>query len=379
MIRRFNIQSIVVPLAVMVMLTVLVGYTAYQMTQNWEQAINKMTGELVQTQILNNIHSQLLQSHQALQRGHVDKAEALWHIARSQIGFMKRNASSVASVPMDLYLFLNRPENIHQIPLILKKDYFKYNIEKQQDTLMALHQNSRQITLLVTASMVILGLLLISVTALDLTRLFRELAYSRELNNNIQEEERRRIAQELHDAVIQELIELKRSYQPAKVDRLVESIRRICHSLKPQVLEDLGLFSGLELLAHDLKETSLCAIQLNLDEESLAHIPKPYELPVFRIVQELLNNIKHHSNAEKASVTLIYDPKESPLLRLYVRDNGEGFDPGKKTSRLGLSGVKERVLQLGGELKIQSAFGEGSTFQILIPVAQNNQNRKGND
>ncbi len=369
MIRRFTIQSIVVPLAVMVMLTLLVGYTAYQVTQTWEQAINKLTTELVQSQILNNIHSQLLQSHQAQQQGHMEKAVELWGTAKQQVDFLNRNnPSNTLVAPISLSLFLSKPNNIHHIPIILKESYFHANLKKQQTALIELQKNSRRITLLTTASMVILGLLLISATALDLTRLFQELARSRDLNNRIQEEERHRIAQELHDAVIQELIGLKRNYQPDKVDYLVESIRRICHSLKPQVLEDLGFLAGLELLVNDLKTTSPCDVRLNIDSENLSHLPKHYELPLFRIVQELLNNIKQHAEAQKANLTLIYEPEESPLLRLYIQDNGKGFDPHQKTSRLGITGVRERVVQLDGQLKIQSKLGQGSTFQVFIPI-----------
>ncbi len=372
--RRFPlkspIQSIIAPLLVMLMLTVLVGYSAYQMTLRWEQAINSISGSMVRAQILNNIQWQLRQTHTALINGNPEEARHLWGELKARVAFMSANYHTI-SIPRSLNVFLSDDENLRQIPAILQEDYFRYNLDQMQSHLTELQQNSRNITLIMTSSMALLGLLLMGITAVDLSRLFRELAESRDLGHKIQEEERRRIAQELHDAVIQELIDLKRDYQPAKVDHLVESIRRICHNLKPQILEDLGLMAALELLADDLKHHCGGTVHLNIEETDIARLPREYELPLFRIIQELFNNIRRHAEATQTTLTMVYDPSESPMLRIHLRDNGKGFDPDRPSSHgLGLTGVHQRVLQMGGRFTISSSPGSGATFRILIPVPQ---------
>ena len=392
--RRFDIQSIVAPLLVMLMLTLLVGYTSYQMTQNWGQVTRNITTELVRNQILNNIHWQLRQCYDELMSGHDGLAKERWDTAREQVRFMQQTLKPDAA-PAGLNLFMRDDANMAKIPMILKQDYFQYNVSKAQSDLEVLQDNARRITIVTTLSMGVLGILLISVTALDLSRLFRQLARSRELNNSIQEEERHRIAQELHDSVVQELIDLKRDYQPYKIDTLVESIRRICHSLKPQVLEDLGFKSGLELLAEDLRQHAQCQVTLRIDESRLATLPKEYELPLFRIVQELFNNIKRHAQATKVSLTMVYEPEESPLLRLYVRDNGVGFDtrlymPGQRLKNnalrgqeqrlngMGLAGVEDRVNQMAGKILITSSPRPRQSHEHTVNSAQEIQNSADN-
>src|SRR5690606_14504581 len=127
--------------------------------------------------------------------------------------------------------------------------------------------------------------------AWDLTRLVKALVQSRDLSTKIQEEERRRIAQDLHDGVIQEMSDLKRLYRPEKVDHIISSLRRVCHNLKPQVLDDLGLSAALDFLADDLRESGHTAVRMTVDVEGLARLPKDYELPLFRVIQELFANI----------------------------------------------------------------------------------------
>jgi signal transduction histidine kinase len=165
------------------------------------------------------------------------------------------------------------------------------------------------------------------------------------------------------------MIDLKRNYNTEKVDHIITSLRRVCHNLKPQVLDDLGLSAALEFLADDLRETGLTTVQMTVDTEGLAHLPKDYELPLFRVIQELLTNIKHHAEATQATLAVAYDPSESPMLSGYVTDNGKGFEPKATTSKnMGLTGVQERVQQLGGRLNIESKPGQGSRFQFFIPV-----------
>jgi signal transduction histidine kinase len=110
-------------------------------------------------------------------------------------------------------------------------------------------------------------------------------------------------------------------------------------------------------------------VTLNLDVDGLNSLPKTYELPLFRVIQELCSNVKRHAQAEHVTLTVIYNPDESPLLRGYVTDNGRGFVPKESVGRgLGLTGVRERIEQVGGRLTIESTPGQGSQFQFIIPV-----------
>jgi signal transduction histidine kinase len=218
-------------------------------------------------------------------------------------------------------------------------------------------------------SMIVLGLVLTAITATDLDQLFQKLSRSRDLNIQLQEEERRRLAQELHDGVVQELIDLKRQYSPDKVEQVIDNLRRVCHNLKPQILEDLGLCAALRFLADDLRQAGIAQVHINLDEAGLAQLPKAYELPLFRVIQELCANLKRHAKASRVNLAISYNPQESPALSGYVSDNGQGFDP--KTiavTSMGLAGIKERIQQMDGQLHIHSKPGQGAKFQWTIPV-----------
>jgi signal transduction histidine kinase len=119
----------------------------------------------------------------------------------------------------------------------------------------------------------------------------------------------------------------------------------------------------------DLKQNGQVKVDLYLDQEELATLPKGYELPIFRVVQELCSNIKHHAGATEVNIRILYNPQESPLLRGYVSDNGCGFDPGNIPSgKMGLTGMQERIQQVDGQFKMESVVSKGSHFQWMIPV-----------
>jgi signal transduction histidine kinase len=245
---------------------------------------------------------------------------------------------------------------------------------KMNEKLLALSsflEKRTYITLLSTVCISALGGILIVITGLDLLRLVRALRDSRDLNLEIQEAERRRIAQDLHDDVIQRLIEINRTLSLEqqsrfKVETLIHSIRRICQNLKPHTLEDLGLKAALESLVGDLSQNS--TIQYFFEEENLEKLPKPYELPVFRLIQEGLNNTQKHSQANKARVQIVYDCEESQTLRVYIEDNGQGFSLQNSVKGMGLMGLKERIDRLSGRMMIDSQPGKGCKLQFIIPV-----------
>lgn len=383
------LNIIIAPLAVMLFLTILMGASTYQLTQRWETATNNLTEQLSSTVILNNLRQDLIRIESAPTP---QQAEATWKTTQSQVQLLAtldvdRKTANVLKL-LQAKLFDKGKLNKALLNHALREDFFGQQLNKSQKKLADLKTETQQIISMMTAVMTVLGLILMATTAKDITRLFRQLRASRDLNITLQEEERRRIAQDLHDGVVQEMVDLKRHYSEEKVESIIHNLRRVCHNLKPQVLDDLGLSAALKFLADDLKEAGIATVRVNMDEEPINHLPKAYELTIFRVIQELFSNIKHHAKASVVNLTLVYQPTESPILRAHIRDNGQGFDVKAafaKTGRMGLTGVKERIEQMGGTLVITShpastiasstnkptpdhPIPTGSTFEFSIPI-----------
>lgn len=369
---------ILAPLLVMVLLTFLVGGTAYQQTVAWEAEVSKVVSNVSRIVILGNIRWGIRKIERE-QLEHPEQAQSDWsEIYREALLLSeierKLETPERSALSPTLQSILNNPNPTPKvISGLAQSDFFAFGLEQLGD-LQSLQAEAKRVTQWVTISMIVLGLVLTGITAYDLDRLIQQLAHSRDLNIRLQEEERRRIAQDLHDGVVQELIDLKRNYTPDKVDAVVNNLRRVCHNLKPQVLEDLGLASALEFLADDLRQYGIAHVHINLDEAGLAQLPKHYELPLFRVIQELCSNIKHHAQASQVKITVAYNPLESRSLSASIQDNGTGFELKKVRGKgMGLTGVQERVQQMHGTLSIQSQPGQGSRFQLIIPVKANVQ------
>lgn len=192
----------------------------------------------------------------------------------------------------------------------------------------------------------------------------------------MQDEERRRIARELHDSVGQWLAALKmniemmsQSLSPATaaakgladntvlIDQISREIRTISHLLHPPMLDEVGLASALQWYTDGFSERSQIQITLEMPPD-LARLPRDLELCIFRIVQEALTNVHRHSGSTIGKV-LIRDDKRN--LRVEIQDHGSGipadlrseFDSGAKTG-VGIRGMRERIRQLGGHLEIRS-------------------------
>jgi two-component system, NarL family, sensor histidine kinase UhpB len=205
-----------------------------------------------------------------------------------------------------------------------------------------------------------------------------------------QEEERKRVAQELHDDTAQNLallcLELDsllndkdipiRIFNKLKnlkedVNRTMNDVRRYSHALRPGILDYLGLEAALEQLVSDSREPG----GLNIKFE-VSCIPKrpsnELELVLFRIAQEALNNIRKHSQATTARIHLDFSPE---VIKLTVTDNGKGFNPEKamhsalERGSLGLVGMRERAQLVGADLKIKSQLGKGTAICLEIKNA----------
>lgn len=362
--------TILPPLLVMLLLTLLVGLTGFHLTNTWRQSTERTIHRSVQAVVLTNIRHLLEEvSHEWAE--HPEPALKHWHEAQDQVALLAQSSDTAQRFD-NLNLLLRSPSpDPDRIDRFLKQSAPKPDLLSLNQDLDALGAHASFVTLMVTFCMLGLGGFLTLLTAWDLTRLLRELIRSRDLNIRLQEEERRRIASELHDGVVQELVDLKRHYDPQKLTGIVNNLRRVCQNLKPQVLEDLGLLAALEYLADDLRQSGVPQVQMTLDADGLSLLPERISLPLFRVIQEMFSNIKKHAKANLVQVTLVYNPAESRLLQGYVRDDGQGFVLSRSSSGLtmGLSGLRERVEQLGGRLQMESQPGHGTRFQFTIPIA----------
>lgn len=206
-----------------------------------------------------------------------------------------------------------------------------------------------------------------------------------------QEEERQRIARELHDDTIQSLILLCRRLDsaetygeslPASVtaelsearktaESVVTDLRKFTTSLRPPALDDLGIITAIRRLVREHKDRFGTKTQLEVAGE-YQKMPSDTELGIFRITQEALSNAARHSEATRITVTLSYTETE---VRLEVSDNGVGFSvPSAATDftatpHLGIIGMQERASLFGGRLQIQSSPGGGTkvTASVRIP------------
>jgi signal transduction histidine kinase len=208
----------------------------------------------------------------------------------------------------------------------------------------------------------------------------------------IQEEERRRIARELHDGVGPSLAslnirlhtvkkQLERDQNPmaSEVEELAEQaqanihdIRRLIYDLRPAVLDELGLASALEEYAERFQKDQGIVVKLNIADDQ-SRLPPELETTLFRISQEALANVARHANARRIELTLDNKPAEISLL---ICDDGQGFDPEKQFggAHLGLWSMQKRVEQFGGRFSIDSRPGLGASIIIHIP-----RNNRGED
>jgi PAS domain S-box-containing protein len=207
-----------------------------------------------------------------------------------------------------------------------------------------------------------------------------------------QEEERQRIARELHDETIQDLIVLCRQLDrvgdasPALPDsaidslretrmmaeEIVEGLRNSIQALRPSILDDLGLVAALRRLLADLQRRGEVRVQLKVVGER--HRLSPViELGLFRIAQEALSNVERHSRATTVAMTVAFGEDEA---RLDVIDDGGGLAPPSSqvdaisNGQLGLIGMQERAELLGGSLEIHSTPGKGTQITASFPIGE---------
>jgi two-component system sensor histidine kinase UhpB len=204
-----------------------------------------------------------------------------------------------------------------------------------------------------------------------------------------QEDERRRMARELHDDTIQALIALKQRVQLAQMamrnvpeanslnelvsltEQTIEDLRRVTRALRPIYLEDLGLVTALEMLAHETSQTA--GIPVEFQRQGMEKRLNPnVELALYRMAQEALNNVARHAQAAHACLRLSFTGQEAIMQ---ITDDGNGFEVPKSPDEFapgghfGLLGLYERAELIGADLEIQSSPGQGTHLTVTLPVS----------
>jgi PAS domain S-box-containing protein len=208
-----------------------------------------------------------------------------------------------------------------------------------------------------------------------------------------QEEERRRIARELHDDLGQRLTGLKLGLQVLEediprgnrkqterlerlmheIDRMIAEIRRLSYNLRPAALDDFGLVVALQMLCKEFEKVYRIGTKFHEGEPPGRIHDSAVDIAVYRIAQEALANVARHSGATAVSVRLSRDGDE---IGLAVEDNGRGFDVDAIRGRnragrgLGLVGMRERSELLGGTFEVESGPGQGTRIRVRLPLSQ---------
>jgi PAS domain S-box-containing protein len=228
------------------------------------------------------------------------------------------------------------------------------------------------------------------------------LARQRELaaySETVREEERTRIAREVHDELGSLLVALKMdinwldkrlSEQQARLpeaaqemrermrskcqnmSRLIESavgnVGRIITDLRPSILDHQGLWAALEWQAHEFVQSAELELDWDMQVPDAPDLAEPVALAAFRIFQEMLSNVGRHARASRIAVRIVGDPER---LRITVEDNGIGAaaDAFDSSRAYGIMGMRERARHFGGQIAISSEQGRGSAFTLVLPLA----------
>ena len=205
----------------------------------------------------------------------------------------------------------------------------------------------------------------------------------------VQEEERRKLAQDLHDDPLQHLMYLIRALDDLSEDtslpaRLVPAIqhngelaaeaatalRKVIHGLRPPVLDDIGITPALRQLVAEVRKRSTLTVNLRCTGTENG-LPPEVKLTAYRIVQESLNNVMRHAQARRATIRVRFaDP-----LTLTISDDGRGIPPTAVSADgpqpgLGLIGMRERATLVGGTLRVSPRSPHGTTVQATLPAGQ---------
>jgi PAS domain S-box-containing protein len=235
----------------------------------------------------------------------------------------------------------------------------------------------------------VIGLQVIARDVTEERQLRRNMDFYIEQITKAQEDERLRISRELHDDTAQILATLSREIgyltanekklrEPVKerleklhqmADSALEGVRRFSQDLRPSILDDLGLVPALEWLINNLEKRHDMTTRFDISGSQQRLVPE-IELTVFRVAQEVLSNVRRHSEATSVEMDLDFS---ADALTVIIKDNGRGFSLPERTSdlalsgKLGIIGMRERARLIGGTIIVQSDPGMGTTVTLRIP------------
>jgi signal transduction histidine kinase len=304
---------------------------------------------------------------------------AYWKV----LDLMTEMASRRRTAPVEAYFraqLAQRRESMlqiaNQIATALESEW-----KSREAELAGMYSRFKRVLGVEIALVVIAGSALSLVTIKRLGKLESE---TRALSGRLvmaQEQERRSIARELHDEVAQSLsallldvgraaslaeigaVRVRLGSIAASAERIVEEVRRIALSLRPSMLDDLGLVPALEWQAREVGQRTGLVVEVSA-EESAGQLPEAQRTCIYRVAQESLQNSVRHAGASKVRIGL---SKSEAAVSLEVEDNGKGFAVSRMRG-LGLLGMEERVSQLGGHLRVLSETGHGTRVMAELPL-----------
>ena len=203
-----------------------------------------------------------------------------------------------------------------------------------------------------------------------------------------QEEERKRISRELHDQLGQSLLALLLTVQShqdnhappddpcreveMRIRKLIEEVRQLAWRMRPSILDDYGLDFALARHTEEVSNHFDVSIDFQYSRSAgLGRLPNRIEVALYRIAQEAITNVVRHAHASQASIVVLQRRDQVTLL---VEDDGIGFDPESALNggveRLGLTGMEERAVLIGGSCSVESTPQHGTTVRVIIPVGE---------
>jgi PAS domain S-box-containing protein len=218
---------------------------------------------------------------------------------------------------------------------------------------------------------------------------------------NSQDEERRRIARELHGTTAQDLAALRMSLGRIKrtnanlsaaskeliddcldlSNQVIGAVRTLSYLLHPPMLEEAGLQTAVAWYASGFSKRSGISVMVDLPDE-VGRLPREYETTLFRIMQECLTNVHTHSGSQRARVRI---GRENGFVYMEVQDDGKGIPSlsggGESLGAemgVGIAGIRERVKQFHGTLELDSAPGKGTTVRVILPAKKETPSKKSN-
>jgi two-component system, NarL family, sensor histidine kinase DegS len=366
------------------------GITLIQMRRGWHQQRQKLRG----------IRVALRTSQESYEELFTNASDAIWvHDMHGKIVIANRACEKVSGYSPDELIGKNVAEFMSRDALVIARE-IRTKLMKGQ----AIDQRYDQRLIKKDGTDAIVELFTRLIRAdgkpIGFQNIARDVTVERRLRDNLrlqihktlmaQEEERKRIARELHDDIAQSILLLSRqldiliSKNDSKIPKasIIElehieniandaykSLQRYARDLRPSILDQMGLVAALNWLTEELGKE--LRIKTSVKSDKLPPLPSEVELAMFRIAQETLNNIRKHAQASAVNITV---QLTSNNLKMSITDNGKGFSTSRltgdlaKEGKLGVLGMEERARLIGGNLQIKSEPGKGTTVIARAPI-----------